>query len=571
MVRELFTTWWDAMAVGLVVALVGGSVFAVLQAARRRITPEATWIVLLVGLVVGGAQAYLQRSLVDSGFIHFRIAENVLAGEGPVFNPGEFVEVSSALGWTLLLALGGLSGLEVPTVSVILTALAYLGLGASALWIGQGLWEREPDRVYVPFAAVLILVQGTITPFATTGMETAAVALATLGAGGALASGRMGLSGALAATAAILRPDHGVFWLAGLAVSARSGRADLGRYAASGAALLLFLGWKGWFYGGLMPTGFTALGASSLPVSLGLERLLAVTMGEHLWLAALLFGGWWMAEVDRDESNLRAFATLGVVLHVLLVTALGATQSYGQVYVTDIVLVLLGAEALTHHRTRVPPVVAAGLLGMTIGGLQLLQPQTHAFRMAETHTFFPLDRLEPVEVRHHLQRLAVPFQRVRESEGEGPVLATCCGIGVLAYFSESPVVHTEGLTDPSLVRGGRVDVDALRANGVDFLRQAWSPPAYRELTAVRFLGQENLAGLWHLLRYDRARLGPLSEQTRSMTFTDMEAYLDRYIEALPTRVPAVVAKDLAFFDTFYFEHNDDPERRAPIAARAAGE
>jgi hypothetical protein len=566
MLGELFTTWWDAMQVGLVFALLGGGVFAGLHTLRDRITPEATWMAFLIALVIGGSQAFLQRSLVDHGFIHFRIARNVLAGEGPVFNPGEVTEVSSALGWTLLLALGGLTGLEIPTVSVLLTGLCYVGLGATTLWIGQGLWERDPELVYLPFAAMLILVQGTITPFATTGMETAAVALATLGAAAALVDGRDGLAGGLATLGAILRPDHLVFWVAGLVVTGLGGSARALRFGLSGLGLGAFFIAKFVYYGSLMPTGFDALGASAWPVSLGLERLTALVVGEHLWLVAALFAGWWLASPPPRESDLRRFATLGVILHVLLVTALGATQTYGQVYVTDIVLLLLGAEALTHHRTPVPSLLAAALLGATVAGLPLIAPQTHAFRMADTHTFFPLERLEPVRIRHHLQRLGTPFQRLEPDTR--PALATCCGVGVLGYFSEARVVHTGGLTDGALA-AQPLDIDALRADEVDFLRQAWAIPAYRHLTAVQFLGQENLAGVWHLLRYDRQRLEPLQRSGKAVSFTDMEAHLDRYIQSLSTRQHAAVARDLDFFDRFYFDHNDDPDRRTPIADKAA--
>ncbi|TNE85041.1 MAG: hypothetical protein EP330_26930 [Deltaproteobacteria bacterium] len=567
MLGELFSTWWDLMQVGAVFALVGGGLFAGLQATRRQITPEATWIVFLVALVAGLGQAFAQRSLVDNAFIHFRVARNVLHGHGPVFNPGEYVEGVSALGWTLLLALGGVTGLEIPTVSVVLTVLAFVGLGALALRIGQGLWEPDTERVYLPFAAMLILVQGTITPFATSGMETAVVAFTTLAAAGALVSRRDVLAGAMAALSAMIRPDHAVFLLAAaLVVGLRDAR-RLPKLLAPALAIVPFVAFKLWFYGSLIPNPYYALDANTLPVALGASRFAAVVVGEHLWLVGLLFAGWWMASVSEQEDDLRRFATLGVLGHVAVITALGASQTYGQLYVTDIVLLLLGAEALTHHRTRVPNVLAAGLLGATIGGLPLIKPQSHGFDMAETHTFFPVDGLQPVKLRHHLQRLATPFRKAHR-DGGSTVLATCCGVGVLAYFAETEVIHTEGLTDAHLARSERVDLDYLREREVDLLRQPWSPAAYRHLTGVSFVGHDNLAGFWHMLRYDRERVAEIRATGKSVTIIDFEKHLDRYLAELDQKPPPQVATDLAFFDQYYFAYNDDDARRAPIARRA---
>lgn len=569
MFGELALHWWSLMQVGAVFALVGGGVFAGLQLSRRTISPEATWIVLLVGLVAGLGQVFRQANLLDTAFIHFRHASNVLAGQGPVFNAGEHVEGVAALGWTLIIAAAaGLTGLEIPTVALVLCLVSYVALGALALRLGQGLWERDGERVYLPFAAMLILMQGTITPFGTSGMETATVALATLGAGSALVSRRFGWAGGLAVFATLLRPDHGVFWLAGLVVVALRSRQDLVRYALPAIAWVFFAAFKLWFYGSLVPNPFWALDANTLPVGQGLWRLMVLVMGEHLWVLVGLFGAWWLAAVPEDEDDLRRFATLGVLLHVAAVTAMGASKGYGQVYVTDLVLLIFGAEAVLHHRPRIQGAVAAGLLGATIGGLPMIPAGTHRFDLAESHTFFAIKGLEPVNMAHHTQPLGRKFRSVRDAGGQ-VTLATCCAVGVLGYNAGVEMIHTEGLTDRHLARTDDVDLDYLRSRKVDLVRQNWAP-RYRHLTGVAFNDMPNLDGLWHVFRYDKSRIDDLRAHGRGIAIIDFDKHLDAYVAQLKGKGPTQVAQDLAFFDLYYFDHNPEDPRRAVLAAAAGG-
>jgi hypothetical protein len=73
----------------------------------------------------------------DDPFITFRYAQNLRAGLGFVYNPGERVLSTTTPLYTLLLA--GLSFLwsDLPRLSTLISALS-LGLGALALyWLGQ--------------------------------------------------------------------------------------------------------------------------------------------------------------------------------------------------------------------------------------------------------------------------------------------------------------------------------------------------------------------------------------------------------------------------------------------------
>ena len=58
----------------------------------------------LAGLFLAGA---LRRWMSDDGFINCRVAQNVLDGNGPVFNVGERVEAVTSPLWIAVLTLVG--------------------------------------------------------------------------------------------------------------------------------------------------------------------------------------------------------------------------------------------------------------------------------------------------------------------------------------------------------------------------------------------------------------------------------------------------------------------------------
>jgi hypothetical protein len=62
------------------------------------------WVTLAALGVVFAAHALSYWAIVDDSFITYRYAENLVAGNGLVFNVGERVEGYTNFLWTLLLA-----------------------------------------------------------------------------------------------------------------------------------------------------------------------------------------------------------------------------------------------------------------------------------------------------------------------------------------------------------------------------------------------------------------------------------------------------------------------------------
>ena len=113
---------------------------------------------LLGGLLGLGLLGFSRISIIDDAYISFRYARNLAEGHGLVFNPGEYVEGSTSLLWTLLMALPEALHISVSSfafsLGLILGLLALfelwrvcrlLGLspwGTSAAMIGLGLFPE---------------------------------------------------------------------------------------------------------------------------------------------------------------------------------------------------------------------------------------------------------------------------------------------------------------------------------------------------------------------------------------------------------------------------------------------
>jgi hypothetical protein len=142
----------------------------------NRITPWSALAVVGIFLLFIIQALHFWSFTIDDVFISMRYAENLVAGNGLVFNPGERVEGYSNLSFTLLLALGHAIG--VPTL-LWAKLLGFLSGIATLVLIIQ--WPVGSLRVRLLAAALLSFNSG-FSLWSTNGMETVFFAfLLTLG------------------------------------------------------------------------------------------------------------------------------------------------------------------------------------------------------------------------------------------------------------------------------------------------------------------------------------------------------------------------------------------------------
>ncbi|MEU3623755.1 hypothetical protein [Amycolatopsis coloradensis] len=142
--------------------------------ARPRSRPRFDRNFVSIGLVVAlfAVLAWNRRWVCDDGLIVLRTVQNLLDGNGPVFNAGERVEANTSTLWTYILALAGLFGVRLEWAAVILGLL--LAVAGMALGL-DGARRLYPSKLIVPAGALVLLGLSPFWDFATSGLETGLV------------------------------------------------------------------------------------------------------------------------------------------------------------------------------------------------------------------------------------------------------------------------------------------------------------------------------------------------------------------------------------------------------------
>ncbi|MFI6866128.1 flagellar motor control protein ZomB [Nocardia sp. NPDC050406] len=135
-------------------------------------------LVLMVGIaftaVLFGLGGWDRRWIADDGLTVLRTVRNLLAGNGPVFNVGERVEVNTSTGWTYLIwFFSWLTGVRLEYVvlslalALSITAVVFAMLGAARLW------GRE--SLMVPAGVLVYIALPPARDYATSGLESGLV------------------------------------------------------------------------------------------------------------------------------------------------------------------------------------------------------------------------------------------------------------------------------------------------------------------------------------------------------------------------------------------------------------
>jgi arabinofuranosyltransferase len=138
--------------------------------ARNRWNHGITVAAVLLIAVLG----YEARWICDDGLIFTRAVEQILAGNGPVYNAGERAETSTSALWQWLLAFAGLvlHQPDTSTISWVLGLLLTAGGFGFALDGTRRLHSGRPSVVLVPVGILVLLGVRPVWEYATSGLET---------------------------------------------------------------------------------------------------------------------------------------------------------------------------------------------------------------------------------------------------------------------------------------------------------------------------------------------------------------------------------------------------------------
>jgi len=315
----------------------------------RRILTHPIFYLVIACLILLAHEVFYYRELgadaVDDAYISFRYAQNLVAGQGLVFNPGERVEGYTNFLWTVLLASFMRLGSDPSQVAIVLGVLFSLATVCLVYVFCRVISPRDSP---VPIIAMLCLaVDGSFALWAVSGMETSMFAYLVLAAMTLYVwewrNDKPGfLSGAVLALAALTRPE-GVLALVVVVIHQVLARlvlqrrlvtgADVARVGIFAAIYLPYFLWRYYYYGFLLPNTFYAkvtVRGSGAQYQRGLRHL-GTFAGLHLgWLTALLI----LVPVVKRKYTFWLTLLLGLVAtYVCYIVFVGGDWSVGRFFV----------------------------------------------------------------------------------------------------------------------------------------------------------------------------------------------------------------------------------------------
>ncbi len=342
---------------------------------RGPLTLRTAGLLLLGALLVAHALHFDYAP--DDAFITFRYVDNMLAGQGLVYNPGERVEGYTNFLWAMLIALPGALGADLVAAARVLGVLSAIATIVLVTLLARVMIAGDDaggaSRLAVLFPAALLVANGSFAMWAGSGMETPLFTLlltaATLTYVGVKGRARMHVTGVLLALLVMTRPDGIVFLAAFLAhrgIRALRGEAPARRRAVTDAGRLLlafavvylpYFAWRYTYYGYLLPNTFYAkVGGGSAAALRGLGYVwdAARSYGVVLPLAAV---GFVVARLGRGRRETATPSTRGGFLDLLGLQVLACVAF----------VVYVGGDQLVMHRFFVPawpPLYLLSLAGL---------------------------------------------------------------------------------------------------------------------------------------------------------------------------------------------------------------
>jgi arabinofuranosyltransferase len=133
--------------------------------------------VLGVPVAVLAVLAWTHRSMYFDGYIYLHVVQNVLAGNGPVFNAGQRVEAVTSPLWTGALSFAGLvTPFPLTGIAVDLGILCTVsGFGLVVVASTRLVRRAAPDRILVPLGSLVFVAVSPVWSLASLGLETGMV------------------------------------------------------------------------------------------------------------------------------------------------------------------------------------------------------------------------------------------------------------------------------------------------------------------------------------------------------------------------------------------------------------
>lgn len=548
------------------------------------------WTLLILVLAYGLYQAIALAWVCDDAFISFRYAQNLIHGNGLVYNVGERVEGYTNFLWTVVIAGGMWAGFDPVSLSQILGLVFFLLTAAVLIYLSFRLAPSEHgQRVVMPMAAMAILLLHECQVWATSGLETSSVTFLIVLGFALLVLGdsvRSTLAAGCVMTAAALsRPDAMIFCAMAVPYLFLFAKPRFQRIAVYLIPLVVIFVpfWliRYQYYGYPFPNTFYAKSVALSNFGQGLIHLwLYIKTYYVLLLVPLALGAYLTGLIrlrrnrtDTDGHIERALVLgfLVVIPYVFYVVRTGGDFMFARFFipVTPICFVILEAALL---RLRLRPRFHVAIACVVLAGVLLRWPQfqpgnTYRDGIADEHSVYPPEMIAKARVEGAL---------LKKYLGGKHVTVGFVGTGAMRmYYAELPTAiecHT-GLTDEYIAhlpvehrgRPGHekpAPMDYLVRRGVNFLFTD-GPGKEIESQHLRFISFGGIPAA--IIVYDNAVMESLRTyaDVRFMPFPD---FLDRDLQQVRSLPQEQRREFFEFSKEFYFDHNTDSVHLAAVRA-----
>ena len=561
--------WWAFAAVAATIVTRPG--------VRQRLAalPPRAWTIVAVAIaILAVVWAWHLRWISDDAFISFRYSRNWARGDGLVFNLGERVEGYTNFGWTALLAVPALLGLDIPACALALDLAAFVGV----LWLVQRLAAQlapagAPARL--SFAAVVLACSYGFASFGTSGLETMPATLLVLLALDRALAGRIAAAGCAGIAATLMHPDHAIFYVAlgGVLAARRVSLRQLAWYALPFVVVYVpYYAIRWAYYGDFFPNTYYAKSGGDAYFSQGAIYLGASGLAAGLW-AVLPLAAIGIVQLRRTLAG--SYLAVAVPLYLVYVAKIGGDYMLGRLVCAALPLLLLAAE----HAVRAwlargqawRATAACAVAAVACAPVHLLRPGEIRWYLTDERTFYPVESMFPLALGGGTPKRVAALEH-HLGGVEPPVAYAAWAIGLVGWVLDGPIVDMHGLVDRELAHQPLAHRDRpgherqaspayVLAHDVDLSGMNVHPARYTSLTRVT-LDRET----FYFVHY-RPQLADAMRGRPGAQFVDFVDYLDRYLAGLADRDCRDVAADLAFFESYYFVHVSDPERRRPFDER----
>ncbi len=420
-------------------------------ATSRREADRWAGLALAVVLAASLAHQVLYSTLAEDAYISLRYSAQLLAGNGLVFNPGEYVEGYSNFLWVLLVAAGGLvhdnlvdvaRALAVAStlVAVALTALLVRRVSGSA-WAGVA-------------AAAVVASSASVAAYGPSALETPLFAALLLAVLLAVVADRPLAAGLLVAAATMTRPDGAVVAIVvlGWLLARREWRSARALFVAAAVPGAIWTVWRVTYYGHLLPNPIAAKSGGALSAQLASGWAYATGFAAASWPLLLATGiGLVLAVRDvRTRPVVALLAAVTVVYGGFFVAAGGdwmpAWRFFAPIVPLLAAIIGLGISTLRSPGTR----GAAAFVVAAVCGASVLTSITHPSTLSLVR-----------EWERQVRDLSSTGAWLNRTLPSGTVIATYAN-GALSYEARDlVVVDLLGLTDEHIARDGQRDPNAM--------------------------------------------------------------------------------------------------------------